>query len=240
MSRRDISSVVFSLALVAGVAGCGPGAVRTQPPSAGHGEDGGLRYVALGDSYTIGTSVAEEERWPNQLIARLDGNPDLRLVANLAVNGYTAQDVIDEQLPELDALAPEFVTILVGVNDVVQGVPADRYEENVTALLDQILGTVPPDRVLVVSTPDYTVTPQGARFGDPTSQSAGIRRNNAILAEAAADRGISFVDIHDISLEAADDRSLVAVDGLHPSGVQYARWVDRIAPAVEELLSERS
>jgi lysophospholipase L1-like esterase len=90
----------------------------------------------------------------------------------------------------------------------------------------------------VITTPDYTVTPRGRDFGDPTQQAAEIRRFNTAIAELASERGISVVDIHDLSLEAATDRSLVADDGLHPSGAQYARWVDRIAPVVEALIRE--
>jgi lysophospholipase L1-like esterase len=74
-------------------------------------------------------------------------------------------------------------------------------------------------------------------YGDPKAQAAAIRRNNEILQEIAAARGIAFVDIHDLSLRAATDPSLVAGDGLHPSGAQYARWVDRIAPVVAGLLA---
>lgn len=202
-------------------------------------EFGGSRpaFVALGDSYTIGTAVAERDRWPNQLVDRLSAGASLRLVANLGMNGYTSADVIREELPRLSTYRPGFASLLVGVNDVVQGVPADRYRTNVVVILDRLLAVLRPVRILAVSTPDYTVTPQGARFGDPVSQSAGIRRNNEILAALAADRSIAFVDILDLSLLAADDRSLVADDGLHPSGRQYALWADRIAPVVKELLA---
>ena len=103
-------------------------------------------------------------------------------------------------------------------------------------IIDQLLSRLPATRILVVTTPDYTVTPRGRDYGDPAQQAAEIRRFNATIAELAIDRGIRVVDIHDLSLEAATDRSLVADDGLHPSGAQYARWVDRIAPVVEELL----
>jgi lysophospholipase L1-like esterase len=195
-----------------------------------------LRYVALGDSYTIGTALdAPVERWPDQLAARC---PGLDLVANLGVNGFTSQDVIETELPRLASLAPDFASILVGVNDVVQGVPPTDFEANASAILDALLAHLTPNRVVAVSTPDYTVTPQGAAYGDPAVQSAGIRRNNAILARLATERGIAFVDIHDISLGAADDRSLVAGDGLHPSGAQYRLWVDRIAPVVDRLLAD--
>jgi lysophospholipase L1-like esterase len=192
-----------------------------------------LRYVALGDSYTIGTSVGAAERWPNQLVARL---PDLDLVANLGVNGYTSRDLIDDELPALAALRPGLISVLIGVNDVVQGVPESAYRANVALILDSVLRLVGASRVVVATTPDYTVTPRGAAFGDPRQQAAGIRANNSIITEAAAGRGIALVDIHDLSLGAASDRSLVAGDGLHPSGAQYALWVERIAPAVEALL----
>lgn len=195
----------------------------------------GLRYVALGDSYTIGTSVAEADRWPNQLVALL---PDLELVANLGVNGYTSRDLIERELPELARLQPEFLTVLIGVNDVVQGVPAATYRANVALILDEVVAATGADRALVVTTPDYTVTPAGADYGDPARQSAAIRRTNAVNAELAAQRGIVVVDIYDLSLLAADDRSLVASDGLHPSGAQYARWVERIAPVVRSMLGQ--
>jgi acyl-CoA thioesterase I len=199
-----------------------------------------LRYVALGDSYTIGTALdSADERWPDQLVSRLrtdEGPPLLELVANLGVNGFTSRNVIDVELPQLARLAPQFASLLVGVNDVVQGVPPETYEANAAAILDALLGVLAPSRIVTVATPDYTVTPQGASYGDPAIQSAGIRRNNAILERLAAERGIAYVDTHDISLQAASDRGLVAADGLHPSGAQYALWVDRIAPVVEDLL----
>ena len=199
---------------------------------------GPLRYVALGDSYTIGTATRDPaERWPDQLVARLGAaDPALELVANLGVNGFTSRDVIEVELPRLRGLAPDFATLLVGVNDVVQGVPETTYRDNVAAILASLTSELLPARIVVVTTPDYTVTPQGAAYGDPSRQAAAIRRFNDAIAELATERGIAVVDIHDISLEAAEDRSFVADDGLHPSGIQYARWVDRIAPVVEDLL----
>jgi lysophospholipase L1-like esterase len=198
-----------------------------------------LRYVALGDSYTIGTAVPREaDRWPNRLVAAIGaGPPGLDLVANLGVNGFTSRDVIEAELPRLEELRPEFGSLLVGVNDVVQGVPPGTYRTNVARILDTLLAPLPANRIITVATPDYTVTPQGASYGDPLVQSAGIRTTNAILRDLATDRGIAFVDIHDLSLRAAADRSLIADDGLHPSGAQYALWVERIAPVVASLLA---
>lgn len=197
-------------------------------------EDSALRYIALGDSYTIGTSVAESDRWPNQLVERVDG---LELVANPAVNGYTSADVIAHELPQVDAAAPEFASLLIGVNDVVQSVPDSQYAGNVAIILDELLTRLPPSRIVCVATPDYTVTPQGATYGDPALQSDGILRNNAIMREACEAREIRFVpEIFEISRQARDDPSLVAGDGLHPSGAQYRLWVDAIAPVIESLV----
>lgn len=198
------------------------------------------RYVALGDSYTIGTSVQPAERWPDQLVAALGPEPPtLQLVANLGVNGYTSRDLIRDELTPLRSMAPEFVSLRIGVNDVVQGVPSATYEAHVAAILDHLLSLLPPDRVVTVAIPDYTVTPAGADFGDPRQQHDGIVANNAIMCRLASNRGIEHVDTFDISLRASGDRSLVADDGLHPSGRQYAAWVERIQPIVERLLGRR-
>lgn len=215
--------------LVIGLVGCGTAAT----PSV---REGALRYVALGDSYTIGTSVSSPESWPSQLVARV---PNLQLVANLGVNGYTSRDLINEELPALHGRAPEFVTLMIGVNDVVQGVPEETYRANLGVILPALLAEVANDRVLCVATPDYTVTPQGSAFGSPQPQRAGIERVNALLGEACAAHGIRFVpEIFDISEGAARDLTLVAGDGLHPSGKQYALWVDAIAPIVEDMLGK--
>lgn len=197
-------------------------------------EDPALRYVGLGDSYTIGTSVAEGERWPNQLVERVD---ELQLAGNPAVNGYTSADLINDELPQLDALRPEFVSVLIGVNDVVQGVPDLQYAGNVAVILEELLTRLPSHRIVCIATPDYTVTPSGASFGDPVQQSDAIVRFNAIMREACEQREIRFVaETFEISQLALGDPSLVADDGLHPSGKQYSMWVDAIEPVVRELL----
>jgi lysophospholipase L1-like esterase len=200
-----------------------------------------LRYVALGDSYTIGTALDDAAgRFPDQLVAALGsaGAPGpLELVANLGVNGYTTADLIRDELPALERLSPEFATLLIGVNDVVQGVPHAAYEANVGEILDALLGRLPAMRLVTVAIPDYTVNPAGADYGDPALQHDAIVRNNATMARLADLRGVRFVDTFDLSLRATDDLSLVAGDGLHPSAAQYALWVERIAPVVHELLA---
>jgi lysophospholipase L1-like esterase len=207
-------------------------------PAVSIGRRRSIRYVALGDSYTTGTSVPAAERWPDQLVATLGGEPPvLSLVANLGVNGFSSGDLIRDELPQLALLEPDFVTVLIGVNDVVQGVPVARYETNVSAILDVLLGHLAANRIVTVAIPDYTVTPAGADYGHPRRRHDGIVASNEAMARRSRERGIRFVDIFDLSLRAASDPSLVADDGLHPSGAQYATWVARIAPVVAVLLA---
>jgi acyl-CoA thioesterase-1 len=204
-----------------------------------------VRFVALGDSYTIGTSVGSAERWPDQLVKVLreeaagrGATAPLELVGNPAVNGYTTRDVIRDELPQLESLKPEIVSLLIGTNDVIQGVGPSEYVRNLATILDAVIAEVGEGRVFGVTTPDYTVTPAGADYGDPTARARTIGDYNTLFAATLARRGIAVVDIHDISLRAAADRSLVAADGLHPSGRQYGMWVERIAPVVSRILEE--
>jgi len=205
--------------------------------SAQSGPPTSVRYVALGDSYTIGTSVGVAERFPDQLVKALGPASGVHLVENLGVDGHTSADLIRDELPPLDGLAPDLATVLIGVNDVVQGVSAATYGANVSHILDTLLRHLPEARIVAITIPDYTVTPAGADYGDPGERRAAITAENAIMTDLAKQRGIAVVDIFDISQEAATDRSLVAPDGLHPSGAQYARWVERLAPVVARRLT---
>jgi acyl-CoA thioesterase-1 len=224
--------VIGRLVLVAfTAAACTVSSLPSPTPAAGT-----IRYVALGDSYTIGTSVDESVRWPNQLVDRLVGAVDLQLVANLGVNGYASANLIGDELPRLDALDPDFATVLIGVNDVVRGTPADAYRQNMTQIFDFLLDRLPANRIVVVSTPDYTRTPAGNSFGDPAQQSTAITQFNGIERDLAEARGIAFVDISSVADQVDQDPTLVADDGLHPSGAQYSRWVDLIAPVAAQLL----
>jgi len=196
-----------------------------------------VRYVALGDSYTIGTGIAPDEAWPRQLEARL-ADLDLDLVANLAANGSTAEDVAIEQLPDLEEMQPELASLLVGVNDVVQGVAEERYGGRISEILDGMLEVLPAARVFALAAPDYTVSRQGGAFGVAVQQRADILRNNEILRGACEYRGITFVaEVFDISRDAGDAVDMLAPDGLHPSRAQYARWVDAIEPLVRAMLA---
>jgi lysophospholipase L1-like esterase len=197
-----------------------------------------LSYVALGDSYTIGTGIKARHRWPNQLVRALRPDVSLDLEANLGLHGKTSTELISEQLPRLDGLDADFVTVLIGVNDVFGGGDAQTYQENVRTILDDLLARLPATRILVVSTPDYTLTPEGGKFGDAAAKRAEIERFNEILREETLARDISWVDISRVADRVPDDPTLVARDGLHPSSKQYSGWVEVIAPVARDLLAQ--
>jgi len=229
MSGRDLTALGVALAVALLISAACTVTAEPTPSSMG------ARYVALGDSYTTGTAVSSIDSWPSQLVARLDGR--LELVANLGVNGYSTDDLIAAELPAVGDLDPEFVTVQIGVNDVVRGVPQATYAANIELILDALLERLAPMGILAVATPDYTLTPAGSSFGNPAQQSAEIARFNEVLRVAAEARGIAFVsDIYEISRQVVSDPSLVASDGLHPSGAQYALWVDAILPVAEALI----
>lgn len=182
------------------------------------------RYLALGDSYTIGESVPASERFPVQLARALGlGEPQI-----IAKTGWTT-DELNAAIDAADPRGPfDLVTLLVGVNNQYRGRSADEYRTQFAALLDRAIGFAGGDagKVIVVSIPDWGVTPF-AEGRDRAKIAREIDQFNAINREEAAREGARWVDITPISRR--NDPTLVAADGLHPSGKQYAEWVKAIA-----------
>lgn len=198
-----------------------------------------LRYVALGDSYAFGDGVRQRDRWPNQLVHVLRPELDLDLIANLAARSVASRDVIDEQLPGLAALDPQFVTIQVGANDACL-FKADTpvvFAENMGQVLDALVALVGADRVVVLTIPDFTLAPNppATCAGDRDEQAERIGALNAIIVQAAATRGITVVDVAPIADRVAQDPGLVTADGTYPSAKQYAGWADLAALAIRRL-----
>lgn len=204
------------------------GGMSTPPPQS---QQPIVRYLALGDSYTIGESVAPEDRFPNRLARALGiGEPQI-----IARTGWTT----DELNAAIDAANPrgtfDLVTLLIGVNNQYRGRDAEQYRTEFAALLQRAIGFAGGDasNVIVVSIPDWGVTPF-AEGRDRAAIATAIDRYNAINREEAARAGARYVDITAISRRG--DPSLVAGDGLHPSGAQYAEWVAAILPQAREAL----
>lgn len=200
---------------------------------------GTYSYLALGDSYTIGESVTEGERYPNQLADSLSLlGISLNPVDIVARTGWTT----DELGAGIDARNDlqqtyELVSLLIGVNNQYRGRPVDEYEGEFRALLDRSISFAGGDkeRVFVISIPDYAYTPFGS---GNTSISEGIDAYNAANQAITAEYGISYFDITPISRNGLDKPELVADDGLHPSGAQYALWVSSFVNTVKEKLED--
>ncbi len=196
------------------------------------------RFLALGDSYTVGEGVAPEERWPAQLAARL--RADEVAVADpevVAVTGWTAEELdagIDDAAPE----GPfDVVTLLIGVNDQYRGLPVDGYRTRYRALLARAVGLAggDPARVVAVSVPDWGATPfahDDRRTADEIT--AEVDAVNAAARGEAEAAGVAWVDVTMLS---RGQGALVVADGLHPTGEAYAAWTDRIEPAVRAVLA---
>jgi len=207
-------------------------AMATAMPTA-HG------FLALGDSYTIGEGVPEGGRWPVQLAERMRAqgiaiqNPQI-----IARTGWTT-DELSAAMGEASLHPPyDLVTLLIGVNNQYRGRPLEEYRVQFRALLTRAIALAGGNAqyVIVISIPDWGVTPFALGEGrDPQQVAAQMDAFNAVARAEADAQHTRFVDITGIS-RAPDTRGLLAVDGLHPSGAQYARWVDAIAPIAQAAL----
>ncbi|MBT5231122.1 MAG: SGNH/GDSL hydrolase family protein [Methylococcales bacterium] len=196
-----------------------------------------LQYVAMGDSYTIGHNVDVAQRFPNQLVAKLnESGLQIHLKRNIARTGWTTQDLIEQGLPIFKTSKPTFSTLLIGVNDWVQGVSIEQFTQNIQVLLDEMLVTLPNKNcLLVVTIPDFSAAPQGKNYGGGRNISVGIHAFNFMIKAAAKERGIAVVDIFNLSQGMSLNTDLVSSDGLHPSAKEYSRWVTKMLPKVKPL-----
>lgn len=196
-----------------------------------------IYYLALGDSYTIGEGVLEEERWPVQL-ARLLTDEDIPMeVTIIARTGWTVDELWEGVQTNPPGGIYDLVTLLIGVNDQYRGYPADGYREDFVFMLGKAIGYTggDPNRVVVLSIPDWGVTPFAA--GRDTTQIAEeIDRFNLVNWEESQKAGVHYVDVTSISREAVSDADLIASDGLHPSGKMYVMWAEQVLPVVKEIL----
>lgn len=197
-------------------------------------------YLPLGDSYTIGEGAKPEEAWPNILVNHLnDENIEIELLGNPSVTGWTSQQLIDNELPIFDEKKPNFTTILIGVNDWVQEVPASKFESNFIHILNHVQERLSnKSKIIIVTIPDFGVTPDGGKYGKGRNISDGITEFNNIIKKHASDRNLPCVDIFPISKRMGTEPDLVAEDDLHGSAKMYAMWEELIRPEAIKLLRE--
>lgn len=197
-----------------------------------------MRFLALGDSYTVGEGVDLDERWPVQLAARLraEGVP-LDDPTIIATTGWTT-DELAAGIARAKPTGPyDLVSLLIGVNNQYRGRDLDEYRQEFAALLGQAVAFAggDPRRVIVVSIPDWGVTPFAAsRHRERVT--GEINAFNAVNAGEAARLGARYVDITPLSRQAAADRTLLAGDGLHPSGKMYTAWTELMLPEAMEAV----
>ena len=198
-----------------------------------------LDYLALGDSYTIGESVAEEECFPAQLFrSELDLKIEKGKYKIIARTGWTSRNLLDAMEKEdLKKGDYNFITLLIGVNNQYQGKPFSQFESEFNELLDKAINLLEgrSDRLVVVSIPDYSVSPFAAS-GNTTKIAEEIKHYNTFKKVTAESKGARFVYITDLTQNAKEDLSLLAFDQLHPSSKSYAQWVIRILPVLNDII----
>lgn len=195
-------------------------------------------YLALGDSYTIGQSVFEAERFPNQTVSILRAqNIKINDPKIIATTGWTTKNLLDA-LNATSNLPTNYdvVSLLIGVNNQYQGKSIDEYKIEFTSLLNRAIQYTAnkPTHVFVLSIPDYSVTPFASGSNKPKIASE-IDQFNAENKRISLALGVNYLDITPISRE--PDPALIASDGLHPSGKQYKSWTDLLAPLMKQILN---
>lgn len=198
-----------------------------------------IRFLALGDSYTIGESVSEDERWPNQLAEVLQTNSTSTKVTFIARTGWTTSELWDGIQAALPKPPYDVVSLLIGVNNQYRGLDIVEYREEFVFLLNKAIEYAggDPDRVIVLSIPDWGVT-LFARSRDSKAIAVEINQFNSVNKEEAEKAGAHYVDVTPISREAVTDSSLIASDGLHPSGKMYAEWAKLALPEVLKIIEK--
>ena len=195
-----------------------------------------IKYLALGDSYTIGQGIALAESWPMQLGGKLIEN-SFSVDKNdiIAQTGWETTDLLNA-LADSSLEDYNLVSLLIGVNNQFSNRPFETYTIEFDLLLDQAIGLAGSDRVFVVSIPDYGVTP----FGSNNSENIAFELDeyNAYAAAKCQALNIPFINITEISRQLGDSNGALASDNLHPSGTQYGKWVEEMLPIVLNLLEE--
>ena len=198
-----------------------------------------MSYLALGDSYTIGQSVEVNQRWPVQLVdtLRLSGI-GLEGAEIIAQTGWTTGELM-QAIESADPQGPyDMVSLLIGVNNQYRHLDTGMYRTELRALMETAIQFAGNDagRVIIVSIPDYGVTPFAQNM-DPDRIAEEINSFNAIKREESEKLGLYFMDVTLISRMAASDPELLAEDSLHPSGKMYAEWVKLIFPVAKGILT---
>lgn len=196
-----------------------------------------LKFLALGDSYTIGEGLDPSQNWPSQLVNRLRGKDVLIDQPHIiAQTGWTTAELL--AAIEASEVHPPYdlVSVLIGVNNQYRGLPLAEYQSEFERLLQQAISyTHGPERVFVLSIPDWGVTPF-AKDRDREQIKREIADFNRANARMAYQYGVQYLNITQIALLARHEPSLLAADQLHYSESMYRRWVTDFLPRIWHVL----
>jgi lysophospholipase L1-like esterase len=200
-------------------------------------------YLALGDSYTCGEAVPTDQSFPSQLVVHLRAQGvEIAEPKVIAVTGWTTDELQQGIAGDMPTGTYDLVTLLIGVNNqyrgTTKGFTVGGYRKEFAELLQAAIRFArgKADHVIVVSIPDWGAMPF-AEGQDRTKIGTDIDAYNAVNKEESARQGVQYVDITSLSRKAMDDPSLVASDGLHPSGIMYGQWVEALAPVATQALA---
>jgi acyl-CoA thioesterase I len=186
------------------------------------------RFLALGDSFTIGTGTTPDRSFPAVLARIWTERGRAVVLANPAVNGYTTDDLIHDELPVVTSFRPTIVSLLIGANDIVRGSNDDRYRRQLGAIYAGIRAGAPDARLVALPQPDWSLSPAGSGFGDIPAIARTIERFNAIARGEGERAGALWVDLFPLMRDQGRKR-MFATDGLHPSAEAYAEWARELA-----------
>ena len=185
--------------------------------------------LALGDSYTIGEGVDEDQRWPNQFIqVAYENGVDFISSRIIAETGWKSNDLINAIESSNFDKKYDYISLLIGVNNQFNSKPVNEFKKDLDKLLIKINNLKKKNgSVLIISIPDWGSSPFGLGF-DRNEISNEINTFNNSLKSFANNNGLNYVDVTEISRRAINEPNLIAVDNLHPSGIMYLEWAKKI------------
>ena len=186
-------------------------------------------FIALGDSYTIGEGVNEDERWPNQFVdVAYENGVDFDQPMIIAETGWKTYDLLNAINQTNFTKKYDYISLLIGVNNQFNSRPIDEFEEDLNKLMDEMKRIKKNDgSIIIISIPDWGYTPFG-ESSDMSDISEQINLFNSSLRKFATTNGIKYVDVTEISRRGINEPDLITNDNLHPSGIMYLEWAKKI------------
>ncbi len=213
--------------------------IRSAPISEDLNNQETINYLALGDSYTVGESVAFEDSFPKQLSSTIEENKNYKVNTTVIAQTGWRTDQLLASIGGRASAEYNLVTLLIGVNNQFQSRPFSQYETEFVRLIDKAISLAGNDsnKVVVLSIPDYFYTPYGQSNGDDQI-SRELDRYNDFAKSTSKSKGVTFLNITDITRKGLNEPELVANDGLHPSALAYEKFVERLYPLVRSRLKD--